>query len=203
MRRRRVGTQDYCVVDDLAGLLALLNAGTIELHPLLSRGERADIPTAVVFDLDPGPPAGLAECARVAAALAERLRSEGLVPAAKTSGSLGLHVHAAVSPASFAETKELARSLARELAGARPDLVVARQERAARVGKVLVDWGQNAPTRSLPAPYSLRAREAPSVSTPVTWDELESDPAGLAFGPRDVLERVSRLGDVFAPLASS
>ncbi len=198
MRRRRVGTQDYCVVDDLPGLLALLNAGAIELHPLLSRGERTDVPTAVVFDLDPGPPAGLRQCARVAAALAERLRAMGLAPVAKTSGSLGLHVYAPGAFTSFAETKELARGLARELAAARPDLVIERQERAARVGRVLVDWAQNAATRSLPAPYSLRAGTEPTVSTPVLWDELADDPAALVFAPAQVRERVSRLGDLFA-----
>jgi bifunctional non-homologous end joining protein LigD len=202
MRRRTVGTQSYCVIDNLDGLLWLVNAGTVELHPLLSRGDRTDEATELVLDLDPGPPASLAECAEAALALRPLLRERGLEACVKTSGALGLHVYAPLAPAQpFAETKKLARQLAAELVALRPDLAVDRQPRALRRGKVLVDWGQNAATRSLAAPYSVRAGDVPRVSTPVAWDELELDPRALVFEPGEVVERVERAGDLFAPLA--
>ena len=110
MRRRRIGTQRYCVVDDVDGLLWLVNAGTVELHPLVSRGERTGEATALVLDLDPGPPAGLRECADAALALRPLLRELGLDGSVKTSGALGLHVYAPLAPRRpFAETKALAR----------------------------------------------------------------------------------------------
>jgi len=202
MRRRTVGTQGYCVVDDLDGLLWLVNAGTVELHPLLSRGGRTDEATALVLDLDPGPTAGLAECADAALTLRPLLRERGLDGCVKTSGAVGLHVYAPLARARpFAETKALARELAAELVVLRPGLAVDRQARALRRGKVLVDWGQNAATRSLAAPYTVRVGDAPRVSTPLAWDELERDPGALVFSPREVLDRVERLGDLFAPLA--
>ncbi len=200
---RRVGTQDYCVLDDLPSLLWAVNAGAVELHPLPSRGERVDEPTGVVFDLDPGPPAGLRECCEVAVTLRERLVATGLVSCVKTSGSLGLHLLVPLNvPATFAATKAFARSLAVDLADALPDRVVWRSERALRQGKVLVDWGQNAATRSLVAPYSLRAMRVPTVATPLTWKEVERvaasrDHEGLVFTPAAALERVERLGDPF------
>ena len=204
LRRRVVGTQAYCVVDDLDGLLWLVNAGTVELHPLLSRGERTDEATALVLDLDPGPPAGLAECADAALALRSLLAEHALDGCVKTSGALGLHVYAPLIPArSFTGAKALARALARDLVALRPDLAVDRQPRDLRRGKVLVDWGQNDATRSLAAPYSVRAGEAPLVSTPLAWDDLERDPGALVFSPREVRERVERLGDLFAPLAAT
>jgi bifunctional non-homologous end joining protein LigD len=205
VRRRRVGTQDYCVLDDVAALLWAVNAGTIELHPLLSRGERVDEPTAVVFDLDPGPPAGLVECCDVAFRLRAALASTGVEPVVKTTGSLGLHVVLPLAAGHrYADTKGFARLLAEGLAAAAPGRVVATTARSARAGKVLVDWGQNARARSLVAPYSLRASDVPAVSTPLAWEELEQAvaegrPERLVFSSADVLERVERLGDLFAP----
>ena len=202
---RRVGTQDYCRIDDLASLLWAVNVGTIELHPLLGRGDRTAEPSAVVFDLDPGPPAGVRECSAVALLVRAELESAGLAPFAKTSGSLGLHVHVPLAEGhDFRETKRFARALAASLAAMRPDLVVERPSRGLRTGKVLVDWGQNAETRSLVAPYSLRASARPAVAMPVTWDEVvrcASGDAELAFGPTDALARIAS-GDPFAPVPS-
>jgi bifunctional non-homologous end joining protein LigD len=195
----RVGTQDYCTVSNLASLLWAVNVGTIELHPLPATQERPHEPTAVVFDLDPGPPAGLAACCEAACALRESLAALSLVSFPKTSGSLGIHVHVPLAPGHrFADTKAFARRVAEELAAACPDLVVARQTQALRAGKVLVDWGQNDATRSLPAPYSLRAMRVPTAATPLAWQEVERGGDGLVFGPDEVIERLERLGDLFA-----
>ncbi|MDQ3866597.1 MAG: non-homologous end-joining DNA ligase [Actinomycetota bacterium] len=204
--RRRVGTQNYCLLNDLPSLLWAANAGAVELHPLLSRGERVEEPTAVAFDLDPGPPAGLRECCRVAIVLRDRLAAAGLASCVKTSGSLGLHVLVPLNaPATFAAAKAFARAVAAELAARLPDRVVWRTGRSLRTGKVLVDWGQNAATRSLVAPYSLRAMRVPTVAAPLTWDDVERASAshvsdGLVFAPAAVLQRIECLGDPFGPV---
>ena len=203
---RRVGTQDYCVLDGVASLVWAVNVGTIEVHPLLSRGERTDEPTAVVFDLDPGPPADLLDCSFVALALRDTLAAAGFASHAKTSGSLGLHVFVPLNvPHAFAETKEFARAAAAGLARRQPDRVVDVSKRSVRTGKVLIDWVQNQPTRSTIAPYSLRAMRYPTVSTPVSWEELEAAlaaraPDRLVFSPRDVVARLERGGDLFGPV---
>jgi bifunctional non-homologous end joining protein LigD len=196
IRRRTVGTQSYCVLDGLASLLWAVNAGAVELHPLLSRGRRTDVPTGVVFDLDPGPPAGLSEAREVAVALRELLAAHGLEAVARTSGSLGLHVVVPLnSPATFEVTKAFAKDVAREAARRLPQYALDRPARADRAGRVFVDWMQNTATRSLAAPYSLRAQPEPRVATPVSWDEV-ANAEHLVFGPGDVLERVANHGDL-------
>ena len=195
IRLRNGEVRNYCVVEDQAGLAWLANRSVIELHPFLG-GER---PQAVAFDLDPGVPAGLVECAEVALLLRDRLGQRAVV---KTSGSVGLHVFVPTT-ATYEETRAFARDVAEELASARPDLVVSTTDRAAREGKVLVDWMQNARMRSTVAPYSLRAAPWPTVSTPVSWEEVERCvaerwPELLTFLAWDVLDRVGRLGDLFA-----
>jgi bifunctional non-homologous end joining protein LigD len=195
MRVEEVRGQRFCVVEDERSLEWVANLGTIELHPFLWRFERPGRADAVVFDLDPGPPAGLAECCEVALLVRERLGG-----IAKTSGSAGLHVYVPFD-GSFDDAKALARETAEELAAAHPGLVVATQRREARRGRVLVDWLQNDPTRSTVAPYSIRALPWPTVSTPVTWDEVESRAVErLVFTPPDVLARLERLGDLYAPI---
>jgi bifunctional non-homologous end joining protein LigD len=139
----------------------------------------------------------------VALALRPRLEALGLAPLPKTSGSLGLHVHAALREP--ADAKALARELAEALADERPDEVVAEMRREARAGRVFVDWLQNDVTRQTVAPYSLRGLPYPTVATPVRWEELERAvaerrPESLVFTPRDVLERIERYGDLFEPL---
>jgi bifunctional non-homologous end joining protein LigD len=194
---------EFCAVDDLATLVWVANLGTIELHPFLARRAQLERPTAVVFDLDPGPPAGLVECCRVALGLRALLEEAGLSGFAKVSGSLGLHVLVPVASGhSWDETKSFARALARILASETPDEVVDRQARRLREGKVLVDWLQNDPTRSTVAPYSLRAEGWPTVSAPVAWDEIEGALADrrddvLVFEPASALDRIERQGDLF------
>jgi bifunctional non-homologous end joining protein LigD len=202
-------TWRYCVVDDTAGLAWTANLGTLELHPFLSTIERPTEPTALVLDLDPGPPTGLLACARVALLLRSRLASAGLDAVPKTSGSVGLHVYVPLAPGhTFERTKAFARSLAASLAAEHPDLVTNVIDRSRRAGLVYLDWIQNDASRSTVAPYSLRVTPWPLVSTPITWEELEdavgsSRPESLVFTPRDVLARIDRFGDLFAPLAQS
>jgi bifunctional non-homologous end joining protein LigD len=194
----------FALVDGLAPLVWVANSAAIELHPFLWRVERPREPDQLVFDLDPGQPAGLLEAARVALRLRDRLEELGFDPLAKTSGSVGIHVHARVREA--LDTKSFAKELADALAEERPAEIVAAMARGARAGKVFVDWLQNDPTRQTVAPYSLRGLPFPSVATPVRWEELEQaaaceKPELLVFTPSDVLERLERDGDLFAALA--
>ena len=193
----------FCMVDGLAALVWLANQAAIELHPFLWRVDAPRRPTQIVFDLDPGPPAGLLECGRVALALRRLLAELGLAPLPKTSGSLGLHVHAPL--AQTLDAKPLARAIAERLAAERPGEVVAQMRREARAGRVYVDWLQNDPSRQTVAPYSLRGVPVPRVATPLHWQEVEEAveqerPELLVFGPEAVLARVEREGDPFAAL---
>ena len=163
----------YCLIEEPATLAWLANLGTIELHPHLWTVDEPEVPEAVVFDLDPGPPAGLGSAARVALRVAERLRADGMTPVVKTSGSLGMHVGAKVDPgATFADTKRYARDVADALAEETPDAVIARSQRASRRGRVYVDWVQNDHNRQLVAPWSPRSTPIPRVSLPLSWDEV-------------------------------
>jgi bifunctional non-homologous end joining protein LigD len=200
--------QRFCVANDLPSLVWLANLSTVELHPFLSPVTAPEQPTAVVFALDPGPPATVLDCCAAALRLRDRLRSRGLDSFPKTSGRSGLHVFAPVrAGVTYDETKALARQLADELAE-ESALVVSTASRAARRGKVFVDWLQNDPTRSTVAPYSLRGASLPTASTPVTWDEVEGAlasqrPEALVFLARDALVRVDELGDLFAGASAS
>jgi bifunctional non-homologous end joining protein LigD len=188
----------FCVVDDLSSLVWVANQGTLELHPFQWTVAAPRGPVTLVFDLDPGPPAGLEECARVALLLREVLDELGLVAFPKTSGSLGLHLHVPLGVAHDGEhVKRFARAVAEALAQRHPDLVVADVDKSRRTGKVFVDWLQNDPTRQTVAPYSLRGLDWPTVATPVTWEEVERGEA-LTFLGEDVLERIERDGDLFA-----
>jgi bifunctional non-homologous end joining protein LigD len=193
----------FCVVDDLASLLWVVNGAAIELHPFLWTVDDERRPREVVFDLDPGAPADVGDCARVALRLRELLAALDLEAFAKTSGSVGLHVHVPLGePHDAARTKAFARFLARVLAAERPGEVVAEMRKSDRPGKVYVDWLQNDATRQTVAPYSLRGLARPTVATPVTWDEVARcadarDPSLLVFLAHDVLERVERDGDLF------
>lgn len=200
-------TLRYAVIDDLDGLLWAANWGAIEFHPFLAPADRRDAPDLLVVDLDPGPPAGLLACCTVAVRARALLAAAGLEPCVKTSGRAGLHLYARLGEAdrSYLHTKAVARAISKELARTHPDLVVATMSRAARAARVYLDWGQNDANKSTIAPYSLRGLSLPTVSTPVTWMEVaqvlkERDPRPLLFGPADVLARVDRHGDLFAPL---
>jgi bifunctional non-homologous end joining protein LigD len=198
--------QRYCVVDDLAGLLWVANQGTIELHPFLARVEEPERPLVMVFDLDPGAPADLAEACRVGRWLRDALTARGLGSFPKVSGAKGLHVYVPLNtPCTYADTKAFARRLAADLARTHPDRVIDRNPKELRTGKVFVDWSQNDPMKSTVAPYSLRASRTPKGSAPVGWEEVErcaetGDAEPLRFPPHAVLERVERLGDLFAPV---
>jgi bifunctional non-homologous end joining protein LigD len=201
-------TLSYCLVDEAATLAWLANLGTVELHPFLAVAARPDEPTALVLDLDPGPPASLVASARVALLLRDILAASGLDSVVKTSGSLGLHVFAPLRPGhSFEATKAVARALCERLAASHPDLVVSSVSRAKRAGRVFIDWVQNDASRSTVAAYSLRATPWPLVSMPVTWEEVERAATtgrgeALLFSPAAALERISRFGDLFEPVLS-
>jgi bifunctional non-homologous end joining protein LigD len=194
----------FCVVDDVASLVWVANQAAIELHPFQWRIGVPRRPTTLVFDLDPGAPADLVHSARVALHLRELLADVGLTSYAKTSGSLGLHVHVPLGrPHDAEQLKAIARTFANVLAQKHPDLVVAEMKKADRPGKVYVDWLQNDATRQTVAPYSLRGLPWPTVATPVTWDEVgraatEARPELLTFLADDVVERLDRDGDLFA-----
>jgi bifunctional non-homologous end joining protein LigD len=190
----------FCVVDDLSSLVWVANQGALELHPFQWKVDAPRLPTTLVFDLDPGPPAGLAECARVALLLRDLLDELGLASFAKTSGSLGLHLHVPLgTPHDGERVKAFARAVSEALAQAHPETVIASVDKSRRAGKVFLDWLQNDPTRQTVAPYSLRGLAWPTVATPVTWDEVERADA-LTFLGDDVLERVARDGDLFEPV---
>jgi bifunctional non-homologous end joining protein LigD len=197
---------DFCLVNDLSSLLWAANLAAIELHPFLARADRLDEPTVVVFDLDPGPPADVVECCEVALYLRDMLADLGLASLAKTSGSVGLHVYVPLNTAhTFHDTKAFARSLASRLAAEHAERVTDDTRKSSRAGKVLIDWIQNDATRSTVAAYSLRATAWPTVSTPVTWEEVERAAAArkpelLTFDPADVLMRLDRFGDLFRPV---
>jgi len=199
----RVGSIDYVVVDHPATLVWLANLADLELHTSLALAGDPERPTLVAFDLDPGPPATVVECARVALLLEGMFQGLGLQSFAKTSGSKGMQVYLPLnSEATFAQTKAFAKAVAELLAREEPELVVARQTKSARAGKVLVDWGQNDVNKTTVSVYSLRALTRPTVSTPVTWEEVRATqaPEDLTFEARDVLRRVDEHGDLFAPV---
>jgi bifunctional non-homologous end joining protein LigD len=201
---RRGEVLRYCVIEERATLAWLANLGTIELHPHGWTIDRPQEPSAVVFDLDPGPPAGIPEAAAVALRVAVKLRGAGLDPVVKTSGSLGLHVAARLAPGdTFERAKAFSRRLAEDLAAETPERVVAENDRQTRVKRVYVDWIQNDRNRQLVAPYSPRATQLPGVSMPLTWDEVRRVAAGELDGLRPTLagmvHRLAAVGDLWAP----
>ena len=204
MRKERVGEIDYCICDDLATLVWLANLADLELHPSLSLAADMEHPTVMAFDLDPGPGAGLPECCEVAMLLREALGQLGLDSYAKTSGSKGIQVYVPLNSGEAdyrGGTKLLSQALARHLEAQHPQLIVSTQKKELRSGKVLIDWSQNDEHKTTVGVYSLRARERPTVSTPLAWEELEEgDPAELVFEAGEVLERVEERGDLFAPV---
>jgi bifunctional non-homologous end joining protein LigD len=193
-------TIDFCLSNDLPTLVWLANLADLELHPSLSRSEGIERPTAIAFDLDPGPPAGLDECREVALLLRDTLAEIGLECHPKTSGSKGMQVYVPLNTeTTYDQTKPLSQALARHLEQAHPSLVVSRQKKELRGGKVLIDWSQNDEHKTTVCVYSLRARPRPTVSTPLRWDEVEHG-AELVFETDAVLERVAEHGDLFAPV---
>lgn len=199
---------NYILCNDLPTLVWVANLAAIELHPSLSWGEDILCPRSLVFDLDPGPPANIVQCCQVGVWLREIFEHFKLQSFPKTSGSKGLQIYVPLNTkTSYDETKPLAHALARLLENEHRDLVVSDMKKAIRTNKVFVDWSQNDEHKTTISVYSLRARERPTVSTPVTWDEVEhtlkkKDAKLLVFESKQTLERVEKMGDLFAPLLS-
>src|SRR5271165_666166 len=203
-RNRR--TVNYILCDDLATLVWLANLAALELHPSLALAENIEQPTMMVFDLDPGPPANIVECCQVGMWLREIFEHFGLKSFPKTSGSKGLQIYVPLNtPTNYDLTKNFAHALARLLESEHRDLVVSDMKKQVRVGKIFVDWSQNDEHKTTVSVYSLRAREHPTVSTPVKWEEVEQalkkkDAGRLVFEAGQVLDRVQKMGDLFEPV---
>jgi bifunctional non-homologous end joining protein LigD len=201
---RQEGTIDYCLIEDLPTLVWVANLAAIELHPSLARAGAQDTPTALVFDLDPGEPAGLRECCRVALSIREIFDAFGLQSLVKTSGLKGLQVYVPLNTAvTYEQTKPFARAVAELLEKQHPKLVVSRMTKSLRPGRVLIDWSQNDPHKTTVAVYSLRAHADPLISTPLDWEEVARGSRRrrelqLSVGPVELLKRVERDGDLFA-----
>ena len=210
----RAGVIDFCVCEDRPTLVWMAQLASIELHPSLSLADEPDRPTVLAFDLDPGPPASVVDCCRVALRLRELFDHFDVRCFPKTSGSKGLQIYVplndpeATYEAEGAEsqgTKPFARAIAQLLEKQTPDLVVSKMKKVERKGKVFVDWSQNHRRKTTIAVYSLRARERPTVSTPVAWEEVEAaakreGPDSLVFEAADVLKRIDEHGDLFEPV---
>jgi bifunctional non-homologous end joining protein LigD len=193
---------EFCLANDKPTLVWVANLASLELHPLLSTSESLSTPTKLTFDLDPGPPASIVECSKVAMSLRALLGDLGLGECfAKTSGSKGMQVDVPLNtPTSFDATKIFAKTVARFME--KDGLVVSKMEKAVRKNKVLVDWSQNDQSKTTVSVYSLRAKDEPTVSTPISWDEVEDCAGGkmLSFTTDEVLDRVERLGDLHEPV---
>ncbi len=196
-------TVAYCLVDALPSLVWAANLASLELHPSLACAETPKHPTAMVFDLDPGPPANIVLCCEVALRLRALLEKANLKAYPKTSGSKGLQVYVPLAPGvSFHQSKAHAKDLATHLAREHPGKILAQMQRSLRKGKIFIDWSQNDAHKTTVCVYSLRAREKPTVSTPVTWEEVQrclkkKDPDLLDFTCQQTLARVEEFGDLF------
>lgn len=199
-------TIHFVLANDLPTLVWIANLASIELHPSLSLASDIATPTMIVFDLDPGPPANIVQCAQVGLWVRQIFDHFGLQSFPKTSGSKGLQVYVPLNTTtSYEQTKSFAHAVARLLEQKHPELVVSDMKKVVRTNKVFVDWSQNDQHKTTISVYSLRAREHPTVSTPVTWEEVEQalkkkDAVQLVFEAKDVLARVEKLGDLFEPV---
>jgi bifunctional non-homologous end joining protein LigD len=197
---------EYCTINDLVALVWAANLADLELHTFLHTAPAISRPKAIAFDLDPGPPADAILCCQIALRLKEIFDSLGLQSFPKTSGSKGIQVYVPLNtPTTYEKTKQFARTVAELLERQSPDLVVSRMQKNLRAGKVFVDWSQNDEHKTTVTVYSLRAKERPTVSTPLTWEEVakalkKKDVKSITFETEDVLKRVKKLGDLFAPV---
>ncbi|MGN6663830.1 MAG: non-homologous end-joining DNA ligase [Solirubrobacterales bacterium] len=203
----RAGTIEFCVCDSLPTLIWMAQLATIEFHPSLSRARAPKRPTVLAFDLDPGPPADVVDCCRVALRLRELLGQLDLECFAKTSGSKGMQLYVPLNTkVTYEQTRPFGQAIAQIVAKQDPEDILAKMgKKTDRSGKVLIDWYQNNERKTTICVYSLRARERPTCSTPVTWEEVEKaadsgDGSHLVFETADVLERIDDHGDLFAPV---
>lgn len=203
----RAGVIEFCVCDSLPTLIWMAQLAAIELHPSLSRSRAPKRPTSLVFDLDPGPPADVVDCSRVALRLRDVLAQLDLQCFAKTSGSKGMQLYVPLNTkTSYEETRPFGQALAQIVANQDPENILAKMgKKTDRSGKVFIDWYQNNERKTTISVYSLRARERPTCSTPIAWDEVEQAADSgkgdhLVFETTDVLERIEKHGDLFAPV---
>lgn len=207
MKTLKVGKKDggeinYCTIGDLPSLVWTANLANLEYHTFLHKSPALMRPTAIAFDLDPGAPADILQCCQVGLWVKEIFDQLGLESFPKTSGSKGLQVYVPLNtPVTYDRTKAFARRIAELLEKTHPDLVLSKMERKLRKGKIFVDWSQNDDKKTTVNVYSLRAKDHPTVSTPVTWDEVKKALKAkkkLSFETADVLKRVKKIGDLFA-----
>jgi bifunctional non-homologous end joining protein LigD len=197
---------NFCLANNLSTLVWAANLADLELHTALHRAPTIETPTMVVFDLDPGAPANIVQCCQVAFWLKEKLEKFNLQSFPKTSGSKGLQIYIPLNTkTNYDVTKVFAKNMAEFLERAHPDNVVSKMAKILRNGKIFVDWSQNDIHKTTVCAYSLRAKEQPTVSTPVTWDEVaatlkKKDPKRLTFVSEDTLDRVEKHGDLFEPV---
>jgi bifunctional non-homologous end joining protein LigD len=200
------GQINYCVINDLPSLVWAANLADLELHTFLHKGPAILRPTAIAFDLDPGPPADIVLCCEVALWLKGLFEALKMVSFVKTSGSKGLQVYIPINSATtYDKTKAFSHAIAELLESQRPEMVVSKMQKNLRSGKVLVDWSQNDDHKTTVNVYSLRAKDYPAVSTPVSWEEVESvvrkrNAKQLSFEAKEVLKRVEEMGDLFSPV---
>ncbi|MFG1811423.1 non-homologous end-joining DNA ligase [Streptomyces sp. NPDC049040] len=189
-------------VDDLATLMWAANLACVEIHTPQWKAASPGTADRLVVDLDPGPDRTVVDCCQVALLLRERLAADGIETWAKTSGSKGLHLYAALRDADSRQASAYARRIAQELERAHPDRVVSRMAKEDRAGRVFIDWSQNSAKKTTATPYTVRARPEPTVSTPLAWSEVAdaAGPADLAFTIADVPGRIAAHGDLLAPL---
>jgi bifunctional non-homologous end joining protein LigD len=198
----------YCLLSDTPSLIWAANLASLEFHTSLSLAKHIATPTMLVFDLDPGPPASILECTQAGLWLRQIFDHYNLQSFPKTSGSKGLQIYVPLNtPTSYRQTKSFSHALARLLEKQHTDLVVSNMRKALRSGKVLIDWSQNDEHKTTVSVYSLRANKYPTVSTPVTWDEVEisnkkREIERLSFDSNQVLARLEKVGDLFAPALS-
>jgi len=201
---REKGAIDYCVLTDLPALVWVANLADLELHTFLHCAPAINRPTVVAFDLDPGPPADIVSCCNVGLWLKGIFEKLGLESFAKTSGSKGLQVYVPLNTATtYERTKEFARQIAELVGREHPDCIVTKMQKSLRAGKVFVDWSQNDDHKTTVCVYSLRAKGRPTVSTPLTWNEVERGAKGrdrLVFEAAEVLARIEKQGDLFQPV---
>lgn len=199
---------NYCMANDVATLAWVANLAALELHTSLARANDVERPTMMVFDFDPGSPADIRDCIRVAFRMKDTLDHLKLQSFPKTSGGKGLHLYVPLNTkASFEQTKSVAQALALMLEREDPKRITSNMSKSERPGRVFIDWSQNDRHKTTVCVYSLRARERPTVSTPVTWEELQEAgksrrDALLVFTAADVLKRVESQGDLFGPVAT-
>ena len=201
----RRGGIEYCRIEEPAAMVWAANLAAIELHAPMALAADLDNPRALVFDFDPGPKTSIVECCEVAIGVRDVLESVGLEGWCKTSGSKGLQLYVPLNTPDVTHdaTADFALAVGQVMERQMPGRVTTIMAKAERPGKIFVDWSQNAHHKTTIAPYSLRARHDPTVSTPVSWDEVErcvADGVELRFEAADVLERVGELGDLFAPV---